>query len=119
MMPAEARSSLMHTPKVVTPWMRPAAEAGLRSIIEAAKLYLKPLRRPLRAAIFQLLLLALGCLCAGAASNDASRSNALRQQLAAARQAYYAGLEGDRAADADSRQRFASLGREHPNYDNI
>lgn len=39
---------------------------------------------------------------------------AWRDQLAQARTAYYAGLYGDHAADADARERFAALVREHP-----
>ncbi len=41
-------------------------------------------------------------------------SPAWRQQLDAARVSYYADLEGDKAADAQAKQRFAALERERP-----
>jgi hypothetical protein len=67
-------------------------------------------RNRMRAALLGLLV-ALPCVQADAGDTGAA---AWQQQLAAARASYYAGLEGDRAADAVARERFASLEREHP-----
>ncbi len=43
-----------------------------------------------------------------------SANGAWQAELAAARTAYYADLEGDRDADADARRRFAALARQRP-----
>ncbi len=51
-------------------------------------------------------------LSAGAASVSARSGNG---RLAAARAAYYAGLEGDSAAADNAKRQFADLAREHPN----
>ncbi len=48
------------------------------------------------------------------AADQDTHSTAWRDQLAAARASYYAGLEGNRTADAEARQRFEALTREHP-----
>ena len=70
------------------------------------------LRRPRLGAAVALLLLAPPAASRAADQNAAST---WQQQLAAARTSYYADLEGDHSADAEARQRFATLMREHPN----
>ena len=58
-------------------------------------------------------LLLASASCGAADQNQAA--SAWKQQLAAARLSYYADLEGNHNADAEARQRFATLMREHPN----
>ncbi len=49
-----------------------------------------------------------------AVADQDTHSPAWRDQLARARASYYAGLEGDRSADAEAHRRFDTLVREHP-----
>ncbi len=48
------------------------------------------------------------------AADQDGHTVAWKEQFAAARTAYYAGLYGDRNADAAARQQFAALVRDHP-----
>ena len=72
-----------------------------------------PKRRKRSLAALGAAAVAMLCMQARAADRD-SHASAWRQQLAAARASYYAGLEGDRSADAEARQRFAALLRDRP-----
>ena len=60
------------------------------------------------------LLLAVVLLHPGRASGQRNRNAAFKQRLAEARQQYFAGLQGDRAAAAKAHVSFAALSRDFP-----